>query len=207
MEVRHLNAAVFSANIYSYTSICEALGVDLLSQEGDFQRFLQRFLQVYRSRNPVACCIQEVTRARLSGEGAAVGTHGRGSDNAGGPAPQNRPDAEPRNAGCQPSPTKATTGCSSEEPSMKQSRPTKGLKHCRNESTTSRDGVLAKRGKTQQDEDRHRHDGVSEMPDETLRTSAAMDCPKCGKGNISGRDTCEYCGAELPRTMCKPAEV
>ncbi|KAJ9133022.1 hypothetical protein NKR19_g9196 [Coniochaeta hoffmannii] len=68
---------------WSYTSICEALGTRLLSEEEDFQKFKREYLKL------AACHIQEITPARLdqsregvlpkristTGEDAAVETH------------------------------------------------------------------------------------------------------------------------------------
>jgi hypothetical protein len=33
---------------------------------------------------------------------------------------------------------------------------------------------------------------------------STMNCPKCGKGNMSGRPKCEFCDAELPVSMARP---
>ena len=38
-------------------------------------------------------------------------------------------------------------------------------------------------------------------------TSINMNCPKLEKGNITGRDTWEYCDAELPKALCTTASI
>lgn len=169
--------------------------MNLLSQEEDFQKFEQ----VYRSRKLVVCRIQEITpvdfhsseervlptRLPATGEGAAVGSHGRGSDNASGQAPHNRPDTEPRNERCQPSPlsllgasspscTGSTTRYSSEQPPMIQFRPINSPKHCRSEIASGQ-SLLAKRRKTQQSEDSQGRDVVSELPDDGSAAQAHLD--------------------------------
>jgi hypothetical protein len=36
---------------------------------------------------------------------------------------------------------------------------------------------------------------------------ARMNCPKCGKGNVTGAAKCEFCDAEMPLSLNQPEAV
>ncbi|KAH8909457.1 hypothetical protein BR93DRAFT_924438 [Coniochaeta sp. PMI_546] len=154
---------------WSYTEICKALDIDLLSQEEDYQSWKR----VYLSRTLVACPIitpapihqPSKRRKRVprklpaSSKGAAVKSHSKGSNNSRTQVPYKETDLGPRDVvfSRQPStlslissPLLSGSTCSTEESSATQPRPIGGSKRLFSEA--EHHDQRAKRRKTQRND-------------------------------------------------------